>query len=519
MRTNPPLVRLLIALTVCTPAVISQATAIQKLPRITHFKVQYTKYSFKVIVQSVDGDPEIGGCQIRVTCATRAAPPGFYVKPNGYYAYPQKSDRPGGDIDNGSYDQDKQIGIYARTISTRNWPPGVYRVAAGPTNDPPSKWNVNDDRKFRFEIDSEGKIVGKRDLESENVAGTHVVIYKKKGVYACFASLLKLESRDTLYTDFATRTYRSHSDNTGGSVRMVSHDGGLTWQDLPMSAPQFNTFNAANRPILKTPNGTLVKVSAEGDGWEQATSNDNGVTWNVTKHPLAEGLERLTGQCRHGYILTSSGIRLHVMAGKRKGSDLRELFFLRSVDDGQTWQFSSMFNAKPKHIGFNETALVEAADGSIVAIARAEPEDHSVRTREELATSALTAYLYQSVSADEGLSWTKPKRTPILGFPAHLVQLTDGRLLCTYGYREAAMGIRACVSHDNGKTWDVDNTYTLRADGQGKGGDLGYPVSTPLSDGSIFTIYYFNDDDNITHIAGTKWRLKDSRTGASKSKD
>jgi hypothetical protein len=28
-----------------------------------------------------------------------------------------------------------------------------------------------------------------------------------------------------------------------------------------------------------------------------------------------------------------------------------------------------------------------------------------------------------------------------------------------------------------------------------------------LSDGALFTIYYFNGNDNITHIAGTRWSL------------
>ena len=74
-------------------------------------------------------------------------------------------------------------------------------------------------------------------------------------------------------------------------------------------------------------------------------------------------------------------------------------------------------------------------------------------------------------------------------------------------------GIRACFSHDGGRTWDIKNEVVLRADalsngtGRGKGspGDLGYPRSVELSDGSIFTVYYITLDDGVTHIAATRW--------------
>ena len=52
----------------------------------------------------------------------------------------------------------------------------------------------------------------------------------------------------------------------------------------------------------------------------------------------------------------------------------------------------------------------------------------------------------------------------------------------------------------------------LRNDGASY--DLGYPVSTQLSDGTVFTIYYFTGTDNITHIAGTRWRPPLPGTGA-----
>ena len=120
-------------------------------------------------------------------------------------------------------------------------------------------------------------------------------------------------------------------------------------------------------------------------------------------------------------------------------------------------------------------------------------------------------------SDDGGRTWSHPLRTPIWGYPPHLLKLRDGRILCSYGYRRDPMGIRAVLSADNGKTWDMDNVIILRDDGGAPGqfrkegetgsGDLGYPISTQLSDGSILTAYYITLSDGITHSETTRWEI------------
>ncbi|HEX3000092.1 MAG TPA: hypothetical protein VHR86_07640 [Armatimonadota bacterium] len=63
------------------------------------------------------------------------------------------------------------------------------------------------------------------------------------------------------------------------------------------------------------------------------------------------------------------------------------------------------------------------------------------------------------------------------------------------------------LSNDGGKSWDAAHPLILRSDGVGNGGDLGYPLTTQLADGSLYTIYYMTNGDGITHIAGTRWPL------------
>jgi hypothetical protein len=103
------------------------------------------------------------------------------------------------------------------------------------------------------------------------------------------------------------------------------------------------------------------------------------------------------------------------------------------------------------------------------------------------------------------------------GNPAHLLKLSDGRIVCAYGYRRDPMGVRACLSEDEGRSWDMDHEVVLRDDGgtvcsmwsppraEG-GGDVGYPQSVELSNGRVLTVYYITLEDAVTHVAATIWK-------------
>lgn len=92
------------------------------------------------------------------------------------------------------------------------------------------------------------------------------------------------------------------------------------------------------------------------------------------------------------------------------------------------------------------------------------------------------------------------------GHPADLVELSDGRLLCTYGLREPVHsipgGIRATFSHDGGVTWRIEEEVILRDDLVNW--DVGYPESRQLPDGRILTVYYLNEQGRYA-LSGTLW--------------
>ncbi|MCR5484981.1 MAG: glycoside hydrolase [Clostridiales bacterium] len=123
-------------------------------------------------------------------------------------------------------------------------------------------------------------------------------------------------------------------------------------------------------------------------------------------------------------------------------------------------------------------------------------------------------YIAQSVSDDGGYSWSEV--VPLLdkegGSPPHLLVLSDGTLLCTYGYRKEPYGIRFMVSRDGGESWDTDNVLYSA----GKSWDIGYPCTVELKDGTLITVFYERETvKRIAHDVETgpsvikqiKWKL------------
>lgn len=344
----------------------------------------------------------------------------------------------------------------------------------------------------------------------------HVIIYKKPGVYACFPSLHMEDG--SLYVSFGTRVRRSHIDGTGGSAQRVSHDGGRTW---------LATDRWPENPLYRRSDGGVAYARAYGwryvpKGQEEQYrqkglvvrdvrpgvvaylsgayaylrrgGQPEGQRWEIDTPPQASLMNyNAAAEC-----VTGKQVRLIAVYGNRRPGERSTSWVLRSEDEGESWTLLPV--AAPirlndgSELGFTETALAVLPDGRVIAMMRPDPDSHG--------------YLYQSFSSDHGRTWTPPEQTPIWGYPAHLLVLADGRLLCSYGYRRRPMGIRACLSSDGGRTWDIAHEFVLRADGQRSGSDLGYPISAQLADGTLITVYYHTTSDGITSVEATRWRIE-----------
>lgn len=213
-------------------------------------------------------------------------------------------------------------------------------------------------------------------------------------------------------------------------------------------------------------------------------SEDGGKTWSEPS--------RTNGTAPHGPIALKNGNLLYISTGKWEGKG--EIVCELSTDDGKSWKTISYIPKHPDYqVNLTEPHVVELKSGKLLAMIRNEPVNRN-------------CYLLQSESTDGGKTWTQMKLTPIWGYPPHLKQLANGWLLVVYGVRRAPFSERACVSKDEGKTWDYANEITLC---EGVNSDLGYPSSTQLDDGSILTAYYqCTKVGEPTVLMTTHWKLK-----------
>jgi len=121
--------------------------------------------------------------------------------------------------------------------------------------------------------------------------------------------------------------------------------------------------------------------------------------------------------------------------------------------------------------------------------------------------------MWVAYSHDDGESWSRPEATNLWGYPADLTLLSDGRMLCTYGYRRGTYGVRGVISPD-GLSWDVANEFIIREGAippRSATRDfyhIGYPHSVQLNDGTIFSVdHAFTDEPYMQYVVGVRWEL------------
>ena len=194
-------------------------------------------------------------------------------------------------------------------------------------------------------------------------------------------------------------------------------------------------------------------------------STDGGVTWSTPYDSIVNS--------PHGPIQLADGRQLY--AGKDLWKSGQWIGVCESTDDGRSWKKLAQI---PTRAGddpgeYHELHAVEATNGTIVVQIR----NNNPANRSET---------LQTESPDGGKTWSVPHPIGVWGLPSHLVRLRDGRLLMSYGYRRKPFGNQARISTDHGKTWGEPVTVS----GDGANGDLGYPSTAELQDGTLLTAWY-----------------------------
>ena len=126
---------------------------------------------------------------------------------------------------------------------------------------------------------------------------------------------------------------------------------------------------------------------------------------------------------------------------------------LRSRDRGRHWDYVSTVAVDPKigEEGFNEPVMARLSQGPkagrLICLMR---------------TGSNGCPIYQAVSDDDGQSWSKPTKLWFRGVDPDLVEMADGTLACSFGWRTknwvvpkppSDFGNCVIFSRDQGETW------------------------------------------------------------------
>lgn len=304
-------------------------------------------------------------------------------------------------------------------------------------------------------------------------------------------------------------------------------DGGASWQLRGTPAPHEPTTNRMNVAAGRNAKGELIVLAS---GWSHrplpppkgepaghgppatilptwvCRSADGGRTWTrgdgvepPTKSRLAAaGTLALSDRViPFGDIIGIGGGKLGAcLYAWDPGTKTHASYFFTSADDGATWSIAGIIGAD----GLNETTPLRLADGDLLACARTHWEEQPGKEQR----------LELFRSTDNGATWRRerPLTTP-MEHPAHLLHLADGRILLTYGDRNAAKespegrGIEVRVSADGGRTWSKPERIASFE------GDGGYPATVQLAGGTLLTAFYAKRTamHDGYQMATVTWRL------------
>jgi hypothetical protein len=109
-------------------------------------------------------------------------------------------------------------------------------------------------------------------------------------------------------------------------------------------------------------------------------------------------------------------------------------FVLGSMNGGKRWTYWATMAYDPVNVrSYWEPGMLRFRDGRLLGM---------LRMHQYPREDPPGGYLYVTVSEDGGATWGIPRKTELWGYPADLINLDDGRVLCTYGRRREPMGVR-----------------------------------------------------------------------------
>jgi hypothetical protein len=385
------------------------------------------------------------------------------------------------------------------------------------------------------------------EIMANRTIGKSIIVHKDAFAYISHPSVACLDNGDWLAAFNHSRRREPHLHPPGDPLFRTllarSEDHGATWSE-PWFAPDFDWYGTECPGISRLSDGTVVltqfrfnwyPLGLARKRWEQGeriairpvegkwTEEIDEDDWSKSRFPWARSnrgvfahLSKDRGETfestvqidcapyREGY--TNKGVRelsdgrLAYALTEHHPPYSRHTYVVFSNTNGTTWDPPGLVAATPE-FRFGEPDIVEVGPGKLYCIMLSAERDASrPGSRRKVSLSG-------SRSEDGGQTWSEPEPTLMKGYPGQLLPLEDGRLICTYGYRKAPYGIRACLSSDGGRSWAIDDEIVIRDDLPND--NLGYPTTIEYEPGQLFCCYYGQTGDGVTCVQGTYLSLGD----------
>jgi len=341
------------------------------------------------------------------------------------------------------------------------------------------------------------------------------VISPQSNYYHGWPTMTRTE-RDELIAVWSGRR-EAHVCPFGTVEMMSSRDGGETWT-FPRTVHD-GPIDDRDAGVLQTANGTLIVTTFTSLAYlpqiAEGGSKANDPAWKAVHNRIVDEETRegelgtwcfrsndgglsFSGRIDtivnspHGPCQLADGRLLYL--GKELWTDEKRIGASVSSDDGETWEWLSEIPTRDgdKAREYHELHAVQCRSGKIIAQIRNHNETNKGET-------------LQTESNDGGKTWSMPHSIGVWGLPSHLLRLKDGRLLMTYGHRRKPFGNQARFSADEGVTW----SEPVIVSGDGIGGDLGYPSTVEMDDGSFVSLWYEKlADSPMAQLRQARWKVK-----------
>jgi len=355
------------------------------------------------------------------------------------------------------------------------------------------------------------------DIPAEHAK--HVIVYHEEGRYGGWPANHGMWSWDNeILVGFSRGWYkdlgpdRHHIDREKPEEHWLARslDGGETWTledpakqgDLLIDGGFLHGIprEGVEIPQLMDPPGA-INFTHPDFAMTMRTSDINAgqsrFWYSYTRGKTWEGPYRIPNfghpgtAARTDYIVEGEDTAtMFITVAKENGEEGRPIC-IRTNDGGKTFNKISEIGPEPDGFSIMPASVKLGENEYYVAVRRRDGDRRWIGA-------------YRSM--DGGQTWSA-QPDPVAhageGNPPSVIQLDDGRLCLTWGYRAEPFSILAKLSDTGGRIWGP--TITLRDDGANR--DVGYCRSIQRPDGNVVTTYYFNDKHTgpERYIAATIW--------------